>query len=341
MANYIIRRILKMILVLWLLTIIVFILFNAMPGAKNPVHYVVPRGCNAACTAQVTAKYHFDDPLWLRYWHFIYRGPKIDGVETGLFHLPPSFGSSYVSKQPVTAALGQGIPVTASLAFGAAVMWLLMGIPIGMLAATHPRSIRDRLTTTFALVGLSMPTFFLGLLLLYFLYYHVTVTLHLDFGGLQNPIFPPGQYVPFKENPVEWAHHLLLPWFTLAFVQAAVYSRMTRGSMLEVLGEDYIRTARAKGLSERRVVYRHGLRSALTPVVTLLGLDLGGLLGGAIITERLYSLNGIGALAVDAVRDRDLPVLLGTVVTASFFIVTANLVIDILYGVLDTRVRLT
>jgi peptide/nickel transport system permease protein len=203
-----------------------------------------------------------------------------------------------------------------------------MGIPIGMIAATHPRSIRDRVTTGFALVGLSMPTFFLGLLLLYFLYYHVTLTLHLDLGDAQHPIFPPSEYINFKDNPLEWAHHLILPWFTLAFVNAAVYSRMTRGSMLEVLGEDYIRTARAKGLSERRVVYRHGLRSALTPVVTLLGLDLGTLLGGAIITEKLFGLNGIGAMAVDAF-------------TASFFIVVANLIIDILYGVLDTRVRLT
>jgi peptide/nickel transport system permease protein len=337
MGSYIIRRLIKMVFVLWLLTIVVFLLFNAIPS--DPVHYIVPRGCNPVCREAVIAKYHFNDPLWLRYWHFLYRGPVIDGVPTGLAHWPPSFGASYQSKQAVTDALGQGIPVTASLAVGSAVIWLLMGIPIGMIAATHPRSIRDRVTTGFALVGLSMPTFFLGLLLLYFFFFLPTkngITL-----GNGNPIFPAGGYTPFKDNPLEWAHHLLLPWFTLAFVNAAVYSRMTRGSMLEVLGEDYIRTARSKGLSERRVIYRHGLRSALTPVVTLLGLDLGTLLGGAIITEKLYSLNGIGALAIDAVRDHDLPVLLGTVVTASFFIVVANLVIDILYGVLDTRVRLT
>jgi peptide/nickel transport system permease protein len=336
MGAYIIRRLLKMVLVLWLLTVVVFVLFYAIP--QDPVHYIVPRGCTAVCRAANIAKYHFNDPLWLRYWHFIYRGPSIDGVPTGLMHWPPSFGSSYQSKQPVTGSLGTAIPVTASLAFGAAVIWLLMGIPIGMVAATHPRSIRDRVTTGFALVGLSMPTFFLGLLLLYFLYYRLT---RAGFGSGTNPIFSPFGYVNFKDDPIEWAHHLILPWFTLAFVNAAVYSRMTRGSMLEVLGEDYIRTARAKGLSERRVVYRHGLRSALTPVVTLLGLDLGTLLGGAIITEKLFGLNGVGALAVDAVRDRDLPVLLGTVVTASFFIVVANLIIDILYGVLDTRVRLT
>lgn len=337
MGRYIVRRVIKMTFVLWLLTVVVFLLFNAIP--QDPVKYIVGRGCNLDCRKLVIEKYHFDDPLYLRYWHFLFRGPTIDGIQTGLFHWPPSFGSSYQSKQPVTELLKAGIPVTASLAFGAAVMWLLMGIPIGMVAATHPRSLRDRITTGFALVGLSMPTFFLGLLLLYFLYYHVTLTLGI--GNPRNPIFPPTGYVKFFDNPLEWAHHLLLPWFTLAFVNAAVYSRMTRGSMLEVLGEDYIRTARAKGLSERRVIYKHGLRSALTPVVTLLGLDLGTLLGGAIISERLYGLPGIGALAVDAVRDKDLPVLLGTVTTAAFFIVVANLIIDILYGVLDTRVRLT
>lgn len=336
MGAYIIRRIIKMAIVLWLLSVVVFILFYAIP--QDPVHYIVGRGCTGTCRDTVIAKYHFNDPLWTRYWHFIFRGPAIDGVKTGLMHWPPSFGSSYQSKQPVTSSLAHAIPITASLAFGAAVIWLLMGIPIGIVAATHPRSIRDRVSTTFALIGLSMPTFFLGLLLLYLAYYKLT---RAGVGNGANPIFPPSGYVNFKDNPLEWAHHLLLPWFTLAFVNAAVYSRMTRGSMLEVLGEDYIRTARAKGLSERRVVYKHGLRSALTPVVTLLGLDLGTLLGGAIITEKLYGINGVGFMAVDAVRDRDLPVLLGTVVTASFFIVVANLIIDILYGVLDTRVRLT
>jgi peptide/nickel transport system permease protein len=341
MTAYIIRRVLKMILILWLLTVVVFLLFNAMPS--DPVKFIVGRGCDPRCRKLVIAKYHFDDPLWTRYWHFLFRGPTIDGVKQGLFQWPPSFGASYQSKEAVTHSLGQAIPVTASLAFGAAVIWLLMGIPIGMVAATHPRSIRDRVTTVFALVGLSMPTFFLGIMLLYFLYYRLTAGVHIasGLGSGANPFFPPSQYVPFKTDPVEWAHHLLLPWFTLAFVNAAVYSRMTRGSMLEVLGEDYIRTARAKGLSERRVIYRHGLRSALTPVVTLLGLDLGTLLGGAIISEKLFGLPGVGALAVDAVRDRDLPVLLGTVLTAAAFIVFANLVIDILYGVLDTRVRLT
>jgi peptide/nickel transport system permease protein len=337
MLRYIIRRLLKMVLVLWIISVVVFLLFNAVP--QDPVKYIVGRGCNTTCRQATIEKYHFDDPIQVRYWHFLTRGPKIDGVETGLMHWPPSFGASYQTHEKVTHSLKAAIPVTVSLAVGAAVMWLLMGIPIGMNAATHARSIRDRVATGFALVGLSMPTFFLGLILLYLLYYRLTVTLGV--GDPLNPIFPPTGYIPLLENPWQWFHHLILPWFTLAFVNAAVYSRMTRGSMLEVLGEDYIRTARSKGLSERRVVYRHGLRSALTPIVTLLGLDLGTLLGGAIISERLYGLPGLGALAIDAVATRDLPVLLGTVLTAAFFIVVANLIIDILYGVLDTRVRLS
>ena len=177
--------------------------------------------------------------------------------------------------------------MTLSLALGAAVLWLLLGIPIGVIAATpaalaaRPR--RDGLRRS---VGLSMPTFLLGLLLLYFLFFR----LHL--AGVD--WFPGGGYVPFTQSPAQWAQHLILPWLTLALVSAATYSRLTRGSLLEVLGEDYVRTARSKGLSERRVVYRHGLRSALTPVVTQLGIDVGALLGGAIVTENVFGLPGLG-----------------------------------------------
>src|SRR5205085_5561689 len=194
---------------------------------------------------------------------------------------------------------------------------------IGILAATKPRSLRDRAATVFALAGLSIPTFVLGLLMIYFLFYQLTVH------GVA--FFPAGQYVPLTQDPWEWFKHLILPWFTLALVSAASYSRITRGSLLEVLGEDYIRTARAKGLSERRVIYRHGLRSALTPVVTLLGIDVGTLLGGTIVTEKLFGLQGIGQSALNAQQAGDLPIVLGTVLVAAFFIVIANIVVDILY----------
>ncbi|HSP38133.1 MAG TPA: ABC transporter permease, partial [Frankiaceae bacterium] len=182
-----------------------------------------------------------------------------------------------------------------------------------------------------ALVGLSFPTFLLGLLLLYVFYYQLTTN------GLS--IFPAGGYVPLTQDPLEWVHHLILPWFTLALTEAAIYVRVTRSSMLEVLGEDYIRTARAKGLPERRVVYRHGLRSALTPVVTLAGLDVATLLGGAIVTEQVFGLDGVGRLAVLSVNDGDLPVVVGVTLVAAFFFVVMNVLVDILYAALDARVR--
>jgi peptide/nickel transport system permease protein len=177
-----------------------------------------------------------------------------------------------------------------------------------------------------------MPTFVVGLLFLYFFFYKLTLA------GID--LFPGNGYVALTANPAEWARHLVLPWFALATVYAAQYSRITRGSLLEVLGEDYIRTARAKGLSERRVTYRHGLRSALTPVVTLLGIDLGGLLGGAIVTEAVFGLGGIGQAAIQAVFVGDLPVIFGTVMLAAFFIVVSSVVVDIVYAMLDARVRL-
>ena len=178
----------------------------------------------------------------------------------------------------MTTIIAQAVPIDISLAAGAAVIWMLLGISVGVLAARRPRSVWDRGATVFVLTGVSMPTFILGLLLLYVLYYLLTIH------GIA--IFPkPGSWTPFTQNPLEWAHDLILPWITLALITAATYSRLTRSSLLETLGEDYIRTARAKGLSERRVVYRHALRSSLTPIVTQFGIDLATVLGGAIITE--------------------------------------------------------
>jgi peptide/nickel transport system permease protein len=191
----------------------------------------------------------------------------------------------------------------------------------------------DRAATVFVLGGLSMPTFLVGLLLLYVLFFR----LHL--AGVN--AFPGGGYIPLTQSPAQWAQHLILPWLTLALVSAATYSRLTRGSLLEVLGEDYVRTARSKGLSERRVVYRHALRSALTPVITQLGIDVGALLGGAIVTEDVFGLPGLGQEAVQSVTTQDLPVIVGIVLLASFFVVVANIIVDLLYAVLDPRVRIS
>jgi peptide/nickel transport system permease protein len=201
----------------------------------------------------------------------------------------------------------------------------------GVLASTHPRTWVDRLVTGSSLLFYSMPVFLVGLIFLYFLFYRLTLAGH--------GWFTASGYVPITQSPLEWAHHLLLPWLALALTTAATYTRLTRGAMLDVLGEDYIRTARSKGMSERRVVYRHALRSALTPAVTQLGIDLGTLLGGVIIIERVFGLQGLGDLAVNSVTQQDIPVIIGTVQLAAAFIVLSSIVVDVLYAVLDPRVR--
>lgn len=223
------------------------------------------------------------------------------------------------------------LPVTVSLALGAAVLWLTGGVLIGVLSAARPGSLVDRAATVFVLGGLSTPTFLLGIVLIYFFFYR----LHLS--GVD--LFPAGGYVPLTQSPGGWAQHLILPWVTLAVTSAAVYSRLTRSSLLDTMAEDYIRTARAKGLTERQVLFRHGLRSSLTPVVTQFGIDLGTLLGGAIVTESVFGLPGLGQLAVQSVTNQDLPVIIGIVLVAAAFIIVANILVDAAYAVLDPRVR--
>ncbi len=231
----------------------------------------------------------------------------------------------------MTSLIGSRIGVTISLTVGGAVLWLLIGISTGVLAATHPRSIIDKGATFFAVFFYSMPTFLLGLILLYFLFFQ----LHL--AGI--PIFPGSGYVSIFTSPASWAQHLILPWIAVALTTAATYTRLTRAGLLEVLGEDYIRTARAKGVSERRVTYRHALRAALTSVVTQLGIDIGVLLGGAVVTENIFGLPGLGQLAIQSVTQQDLPVIIGIVMLAAAFVVACNFAVDMLYAVLDPRVR--
>jgi peptide/nickel transport system permease protein len=319
MGRFIARRLLFGVLVLFVISLAVFVLFFVVaPG--DPAANFVGKSPTPEQIQQAKIRYGLDKPVPEQYVRYV--GRLLQG----------DLGYSFRNAEPVRDTLFDRLPATASLAGGAAILWLLMGIPIGILAATKPRSIRDRLATVFALGGLSIPPFVAGLLLLYFLYYQ------LSLNGLD--LFPGSGYAPLTQGPLEWARHLILPWFALALVTSASYARITRGSLLEVLGEDYIRTARAKGLSERRVIYRHGLRSALTPVVTLLGIDVGTLLGGAIVTEVVFGLQGVGQTAVQAVTTGDLPVIFGTVLFAAFFIVIANILVDIAYAVLDSRVRL-
>jgi peptide/nickel transport system permease protein len=219
------------------------------------------------------------------------------------------------------------VPVTVSLAIGAAVIWLISGVATGIVSALRRGSIFDRIAMTTALLGVSLPIFFTAQILLLLFSY-------------QWQIFPSIQYVSPFSNPLEWAKNLILPWVALAFLYAALYARLTRAGMLETMHEDYIRTARAKGLRERTVIVKHGLRAALTPVLTIFGMDLGLLLGGALVTEVTFSLHGIGYFAWQAINNSDLPEIMGVVLLAAFFIVIANLIVDILYAAVDPRVRL-
>src|SRR5262245_25205277 len=317
MARFLVRRILLGLVVLWVIITIVFIMFFVAPS--NVSRLIAGRQATPETVALVKHRLGLDRPVLDQYGSYLWN----------LLH--GDVGYSFYNSTSVRSLIWQRVPVTFSLAVGAAFLWLAIGLSSGVLAATRPRSLADRVVTVTSLIFYSMPSFLLGLIFLYFLFYR----LHL--AGID--IFPGSGYVPLTQSPVQWAQHLILPWFTIALVTAALYSRLTRASMLEVLGEDYIRTARAKGLRERRVTYRHGLRAAVTPVVTQFGIDLGTLLGGVIIVENIFGLPGVGQLAVQSVTMQDLPVIIGTVIFASALIVVANIVVDSCYALLDPRVR--
>ncbi|TNY37511.1 ABC transporter permease [Thermomonospora catenispora] len=277
----------------------------------------------------IKERFGFDDPVPVQYGRFVKAIVLGDTYDTGTAKIDcpaPCLGYSFRTNTSVTEQLLDRIPVTFSLVIGAAVIWLLVGVSVGVLSALRRGTVFDRAAMVMALAGVSLPIFFTGLL---------SLTFVVHAWGL----LPSVSYHSFTDNPVKWASSLILPWTTLAFLYAAMYARLTRAGMLETMNEDFIRTARAKGLPERTVVTKHALRATLTPLLTVFGLDLGLLLGGAILTEQTFSLKGLGRLALDGVIGSDLPVVLGTVMTAALFIVLANLIVDILYGVIDPRVR--
>ena len=317
MTRLILKRLASGILVLWILSVAVFTLFFIAPN--DVAQKIAGRQATPLTVALVAKRLGLNRPILDQYGSFVWH----------LLH--GNLGYSYYNSEPVVSLIGSRIGVTISLALGGAVLWLVIGVGTGVLAATHPRSFIDKGATFFAVFFYSMPTFLLGLILLYFLFYQ----LHLHGIGF----FPGSGYVSILQNPASWAQHLILPWIAVALTTAATYTRLTRAGMLEVLGEDYIRTARAKGVSERRVTYRHALRAALTSVVTQLGIDVGVLLGGAVITENVFGLPGLGQLAVQSVTQQDLPVIIGIVMLAAAFVVVANFAVDMFYVVLDPRVR--
>jgi peptide/nickel transport system permease protein len=320
-ARFLIRRILLGILVMWMVTVLVFAVFFAGGGAQDVARQLAGKNANPLTLALITKRLHLDQPKYIQYWDFL---------KQLVWH--HNLGYSYYHQQPVTQVIGHAFPITLSLAIGAAIIWLVVGVLTGVVSAVRRGSLLDRSFTTLALIFYSMPTFVLGLLLLYVFFYQFSQH------GIR--IFP-GQYpTTFPSNPKDFFEVFALPWVTLALISAATYTRLTRSSLLEVLGEDYIRTARAKGLHERRVIYRHGLRSALTPVASQFGIDVGTLLGGAIITETVFGMPGLGKTAVDSISQQDLPVIIGIVIVATAAVIVANIAVDMFYAVLDPRVRL-
>jgi peptide/nickel transport system permease protein len=319
-TRFLIRRIAQGIFVMWLMTVTVFLIFFIGPGPGAVARVLAGRQATPQQVALVAARLHLNEPWYKQYGNFIWQ----------LLH--GNLGYDYYHGQSVNSIIAQAFPITLSLVIGASIIWLVLGVLSGVVSAVKTRSLWDRSFTGLALFFYSMPSFVLGLLLILLLYYDLTKA------GLH--IFPaPGTWVGITQNPLQWAHGLILPWITLALVSAATYTRLTRGSMLDVFGEDFIRTARAKGMSERRVIFRHNLRAALTPIVTQFGLDVGVLIGGAIITETVFSLPGLGYTAVNAIVQQDLPVVIGVTIVASAGVIIANLLVDILYAVIDPRVR--
>jgi len=330
MGAYIIRRILWVIVLLFLVSGITFVIFYALPSA-DPAVLRAGKSPNPQLVEAIRHQLGLDRSLFAQYLdymkHLIPAG--VHGGFPWVFFHPPDLGYSFQNNISVKQQLLDRLPATVSLAAGAAIIWLISGIAVGIVSAIRSRSLLDRAMMGTALVAISAPVYWLGLVGLYLF--------SSDIGRVH--IFPgAGSYTPLTDNPAKWFTGLLLPWLVLAAAFAAFYARLLRSNLIDTMGEDYIRTARAKGLTERRVVMRHGVRSAITPIVTAAGLDIGILLGGAILTETVFNIPGVGRLVFDSIQRSDLPMIQGTVLFAAFFIVFANLLVDILYAKLDPRI---
>jgi peptide/nickel transport system permease protein len=328
---YLIRRLLAAAVMLVVIIVVVFSIFFLVPkwAGVDIATSFVGKQADPASVEAVREKLGLADPIYSQVWEFfkgIFVGRTYSGGGDVTNCAAPCFGYSFRSEQSVWPVLTDRFPVTLGLALGAAVLWLVFGVAAGVLSALKRGSIWDRGAMVVALSGVSLPIYFTGLLSLAIFSYGL--------GWID------GQYVPLKDGFGGWLGGMILPWITLAFLYAAMYARITRATMLEILGEDYIRTARAKGLREPVVIRKHAMRSTMTPLLTMLGMDLGALIGGAILTETTFSLPGLGQKVLDAIKNQDLPFILGVTLITSLAVLVANLVVDILYAVIDPRVRL-
>ena len=320
MSRFILRRFAAALFVLFAISVLVFLIFFATPGV-DPAARIAGRNASQQTLAQVRQEFGLDRPLPIRYL-LMMRHLFVDRDLT-----------SYVNRgAQVIPQIWQAVPITLSLVVGAAVLWMFFGVLMGTVAAARRGTALDPLLVLLGVVGVSMPVYWLG-----------EVVNLVTQSALHDSVFswvPPLGYVPLTENPLQWALHLLFPWLTLAVLYAGIYARVLRGELLSALNEDYVRTARAKGLSERRILVKHALRCSLIPIVSLFGLDFGVLVGGAaLLTEVVFGLPGVGKLTFDALQNVDLPVIMGCVLYAAFFVVLANAVVDLLYAVLEPRVR--
>jgi len=314
MVAFVIRRLFGMAIVLIAVSFIVYIIFFKIPGG-DPAQRIAGRTATHANIVAIHDRLGLDRPFYVQWYKMI------EQLVTGNL-------ISYTDQLSVSDQIWQGMPVTFSLSIGAAVIWLFFGIMVGVMSAVTAGRLSDRAITVFALIGISIPVFWLGIMLRYFL-------------AEQRSLFPDGGYVPLTTNPAQWVYHLILPWFTLAVLSIGFYGRVLRSNILDSINEDFVRTARAKGLTPRRVMGRHILRNSLIPIVTLFGLDFAAVLGGgAILTETVYDLHGIGFYAKTAISNLDLPPLMGVTLFGALFIVMFSTIVDVVYAWLDPRIRL-
>jgi peptide/nickel transport system permease protein len=313
MGRFILRRLVGLVAVLFAVSVIVFAIFNVVPNS-DPAESMAGKFATPRLVASINEEWGFDDSLPQQYVTMVGKIFSGDVV-------------SYAGRENVDERIVEGIPATFSLCIGAAVIWMFFGILFGYLSAIRAGGLLDRVLTVVAVTGISVPVFWLA-------------AIFLNYLTFKTEIFPSGEYVELTADPIEWANHLILPWLTLAIVYVGLYSRVLRSNMLDAMNEGYVRTARAKGLGERQVMTRHVLRNSLVPIITLFGLDFGALLGGAILVEAIFGLNGIGQYAYESLKNFDLPPIMAITLFGAFFVVLFNALVDVAYARLDPRVRL-
>jgi peptide/nickel transport system permease protein len=314
MGRFVVRRLVSMAIVLVAISILTFLIFNVIPNG-DPAVRLAGRNATEAQVAVIRKDWGLDKPVYVQYVKTmgkIFSGDLI----------------SYSDRLNVTKEIRKRVPRTFSLAVGAAILWMALGVALGLFTAMRAGRFSDRLLTILALIGISMPVFWIGALMNYYL-------------GFKAGIFPNGGYVPFTDDPVQWLYHLVMPWTALSLLFIGIYSRVVRSNVLDTINDEYVRTARAKGLPERQVMVRHVLRNSLIPVVTLWGLDFGAVLGGgAILTESVFDTQGVGQYAAESINALDVPPVMAVTLFGAFFIVVLNTVVDITYAALDPRIRL-